>query len=152
MWRGVASNSESAGKARRSRRYPSPIPTSKPRTNACGAAFANPRRPPLRLRWTHAPAKKPREKASGGGRGPQMKTSVLDEPKDYHTHILLAECERESRGGHRRRFAWHDPSATTGGNTVRGLWGKHCSSTEVRFRRLARSHEVRRGKRTGGRR
>ena len=38
-----------------------------------GLARADPRSRPLRPRRKHAPAKKPREKASRGGRGPQMK-------------------------------------------------------------------------------
>ena len=69
-------NAERAGKARRLRRCPSLIPTSRPRASACCAARGNRWHRPLRPRRGRAPANKPREKAFDGGRDPQVIKSV----------------------------------------------------------------------------
>ena len=56
--------------------------------------------------------------------------------------------QRERGRGHLGRLAWHGPSATTSGSALRGLRGASYRPPQVRFCRLARSHGVRRGKRT----
>ena len=48
------------------------------------------------------------------------------------------------------RLTWQGPPATTNGNAVRGLWGASARPSQVRFRRMDRSHGVRCGKHTGG--
>ena len=71
----------------------------------------------------------------------------------YHPNrngSVVVECNRQRRRRHRQRLAWHDPSAATSGSAVGTLWGVFYRLLEVRFRRLARSHGVRRGKRTEG--
>ena len=48
------------------------------------------------------------------------------------------------------RLAWQGPSATTSGNAVRGLWEASFRLSQVRFRRMNRSHGVHRGKHARG--
>ena len=92
-----------AGKARRLRRYPSQIPIWRPRASACGASRADRRKRPLRPRRRRAPAKKPREKVFGGGRGPQTK-KVLDEPNNYRRYIYSTSALRGSGSRLRRGY------------------------------------------------
>ena len=63
---------------------------------------------------------------------------------------FVAECNRDRGGRCVGKLMWRDPSTTTRGTAVRGLWGARFRPSQVCFRRLACSYGVFLGKRTGG--
>ena len=79
-------NAERAGKARRLRRYPSLIRTSRPRASTCGAVRAERQRRPLQPRRTYAPAKK-RARRRSQAREVCKRRKVSDQPKYYCRYI-----------------------------------------------------------------
>ena len=75
----------------------------------------------------------------------RLRTHIAPESVD------LSECRRARRGGSLWRMAWHDPTATIG-CVVWGLQQAHGGRPGIRFIRVARSQEMCRRKRRGGRR